>query len=335
MDNDFNRTLSERIWQKRRSYPTHAADFPVKAAEYAQLDSGDADFERIVVWGSCSFIIRARFRPRAVFSTVPEPDWVAFNVPLSWRGDYRLNGWLASPGDVFLVDGRESYSSVAAERDGIMIGLHRVALASACAALGGCDADDIDLSPRHIEAGDRPNAGICHLVQRMILAATASGHCQAGFCITAAQEADMISGIADWLVTEVDSPPSVLSSRCDPARVVRMVEESARQRGFDLMSLADLCAASGVKKSRLHECFVDVYGISPSEFIRKLRMSMAREWLLDTSDPPTSVKDAALRFGFLHLGRFSISYRALFGEHPSATLDRTRIHAEKRLTVSP
>jgi len=34
------------------------------------------------------------------------------------------------------------------------------------------------------------------------------------------------------------------------------------------------------------------------------------------------VTDFAMRFGFCQLGRFAIEYRSLFGETPSATLQR-------------
>ena len=45
----------------------------------------------------------------------------------------------------------------------------------------------------------------------------------------------------------------------------------------------------------------------------------AHQWLADGSQAGT-VTEAGLRFGFSHLGRFSVSYREAIGESPSQTL---------------
>jgi hypothetical protein len=46
---------------------------------------------------------------------------------------------------------------------------------------------------------------------------------------------------------------------------------------------------------------------------------MVRQTLLNP-DSATNVTRTALRYGFLHLGRFAIEYRQAYGESPSATL---------------
>jgi transcriptional regulator GlxA family with amidase domain len=58
------------------------------------------------------------------------------------------------------------------------------------------------------------------------------------------------------------------------------------------------------------------------EFLRSRRLELARTRLL--SSPESTVTEIALDCGFGHLGRFSIQYRAHFGEGPLQTRSRAR-----------
>jgi AraC-like DNA-binding protein len=49
----------------------------------------------------------------------------------------------------------------------------------------------------------------------------------------------------------------------------------------------------------------------------------AHQWLA-AGAPANTVTEAALRFGFMHLGRFSVAYRQAIGELPSQTLVAAR-----------
>ncbi len=141
--------------------------------------------------------------------------------------------------------------------------------------------------------------------------------------MSARLEADMYSELANWLVACADDSPKFWGDRRDPFQIVHAVEEAARRSDFTHLSIAELCAAAGVAKTRLHECFAEVYGVSPSIYLRRQRLSVARDWLSDTNAPPLSVKDAALRFGFCNLGRFAADYQTIYGEYPHETLERT------------
>jgi AraC-like DNA-binding protein len=50
------------------------------------------------------------------------------------------------------------------------------------------------------------------------------------------------------------------------------------------------------------------------------RVQVVRWALLDGDPAEGRVTDIATEFGFWELGRFSVNYRHLFGESPSATL---------------
>jgi hypothetical protein len=49
---------------------------------------------------------------------------------------------------------------------------------------------------------------------------------------------------------------------------------------------------------------------------------LARDGLVLADPTESTVTDIATEFGFWELGRFSVEYRALFGEAPSVTLHR-------------
>jgi AraC-like DNA-binding protein len=101
----------------------------------------------------------------------------------------------------------------------------------------------------------------------------------------------------------------------DVKRVIDYIEAHA-----DLpLTVADLVAVAGVSGRTLFQHFRDFKGMSPIAYLRKVRFKRARDELLH-AEGDLRVTDAATKWGFAHLGRFSIGYRRLFGESPSQTL---------------
>jgi AraC-like DNA-binding protein len=85
------------------------------------------------------------------------------------------------------------------------------------------------------------------------------------------------------------------------------------------ITMGTLCRIAGVGARCLQKSFLYRRGISPMRFVAERRLLAAHQWLADASQAAT-VTEAALRFGFSHLGRFSMSYRQAIGESPSQTL---------------
>jgi AraC-like DNA-binding protein len=86
--------------------------------------------------------------------------------------------------------------------------------------------------------------------------------------------------------------------------------------------LAEICAATGVSERTLRVCCHDHLGIGPMQYLRLRRMHLARHALLLAEPTGATVTEIATDFGFCELGRFSVEYRALFGESPSTSLHR-------------
>ena len=71
--------------------------------------------------------------------------------------------------------------------------------------------------------------------------------------------------------------------------------------------------------------FREDLGTTPIAFVRDRRLDAVRRVLLAALPRDgITVTDVATRWGFTHLGNFSMVYRQRFGESPSETLRGTR-----------
>ena len=86
--------------------------------------------------------------------------------------------------------------------------------------------------------------------------------------------------------------------------------------------LPEICAALGVSNRTLQRCCHEQLGLSPLRYLWLRRMHMVRRALTASAPVSGGVTETATRYGFWELGRFSVAYRALFGERPSVTLQR-------------
>lgn len=86
------------------------------------------------------------------------------------------------------------------------------------------------------------------------------------------------------------------------------------------ITVPELARASGVSLRTLEYGFLDVFNLSPVDFMRRQRFHAARFKCMNAEPGSTTVANIAHESGFYHLGRFSAHYKKLFGEQPSATL---------------
>ena len=82
----------------------------------------------------------------------------------------------------------------------------------------------------------------------------------------------------------------------------------------------EMCNHLKVSRRTLQYSFESVMGMSPSNYVRTVRLNIARKLLL--LSPHEKIQGAALDAGFSHLGRFSKYYQDFFGELPSQTIGR-------------
>jgi AraC-like DNA-binding protein len=111
-------------------------------------------------------------------------------------------------------------------------------------------------------------------------------------------------------------------ARLNSVRVARACEDHARRARYQGVTLADLCVVAGASERRVRHAFYECYGMSPTAYLRVAALHEVRHELMEGPLARDAVSRAACDFGFWHLSRFASQYRALFGESPSATLNR-------------
>ncbi len=110
---------------------------------------------------------------------------------------------------------------------------------------------------------------------------------------------------------------SLLQAAHGDVRRLDRLDAYMRSRLCAPVALEDLARAAGVSVRGLNMLCQRHHGESPMALLRNMRLDAVRARLQER--PGHCVTDAALEFGFGHLGRFSSYYRERFGELPSQT----------------
>jgi len=84
--------------------------------------------------------------------------------------------------------------------------------------------------------------------------------------------------------------------------------------------LTEICAAIGAAERTLRASCEEHLGMGPIRYLTLRRMHLVRRMLLAADPSTATVTRIVTDHGFWELGRFSVAYRALFGESPSDTL---------------
>jgi AraC-like DNA-binding protein len=103
-----------------------------------------------------------------------------------------------------------------------------------------------------------------------------------------------------------------------PRQVTRVLDalHADPARGWTLSDMAELAGVSG---RRLQQSFRTTLGLSPTEYLRDLRLTLVHRDLLESTGG-ASVRDIAAKWGFVHAGRFSLLYKQKYGQLPSRVL---------------
>ena len=106
---------------------------------------------------------------------------------------------------------------------------------------------------------------------------------------------------------------------------VKRVEAYIADHAHLPITVVELARYAGVSKRALYSGFRNFRQSSPMLHLKEVRLQRAREDLLNAQQGER-VTTIAMRWGFNHLGNFTADYKRKYGEQPSHTLRRLRMH---------
>lgn len=130
----------------------------------------------------------------------------------------------------------------------------------------------------------------------------------------------LVGSIQEIALSECDSGLQVLPPSTRAYIVDRSCELLFQNLSSEDFGVLEMCNHLKVSRRTLQYSFETIMGMSPSNYVRTVRLNVARKFLL--LSPHEKIQGAALDAGFSHLGRFSKYYQDFFGELPSQTMGR-------------
>jgi AraC-like DNA-binding protein len=141
-----------------------------------------------------------------------------------------------------------------------------------------------------------------------------------------ALENELIHAMVRCLAEGAAVEPSAGSCRHDT--IVARFEDFLEANPDRPLYLTEICAAIGVAERTLRASCEKHLGMGPIRYLTLRRMHLVRQALLRSDPSKATVTRIVTDQGFWELGRFSVAYRALFGEAPSRTLRRAAAEPE-------
>ncbi|WP_236200526.1 HTH-type transcriptional regulator EutR [Pseudomonas pseudonitroreducens] len=109
-------------------------------------------------------------------------------------------------------------------------------------------------------------------------------------------------------------------------QVVSRAREYVLDNPSESVTVLDLCQRLHVSQRTLQNCFLDVIGRSPIAYLKAVRLNAVHRELGSPYSSFHTVQDAAMAWGFWHMGQFARDYLMHFGTRPSHTLaERDRL----------
>jgi AraC-like DNA-binding protein len=139
--------------------------------------------------------------------------------------------------------------------------------------------------------------------------------------VARAIEQDLIHALVMCLTT-TNTRPDGFAARHHAEIMVRF-EEILTKHLSQPPTIPQLCELVGVSERTLRSCCAEFLGMSPIRYVLLRRLKEVRTALRDGDPDTVNVAEVARRFGFAQLGRFAGTYRTIFGETPSTTLQRS------------
>ncbi|HKR42364.1 MAG TPA: helix-turn-helix domain-containing protein [Paraburkholderia sp.] len=128
----------------------------------------------------------------------------------------------------------------------------------------------------------------------------------------------IVDSICEMLDDDMSGPRADFTKLCH-SEIVERTRHLVLESGDEPVTVQQLCDQLKVSRRTIQNSFHTVTGLTPVEYMRSIRLNLVRNLLRTAPSDEITIRDAAQRWGFLHLGHFAHDYRCQFGESPSAT----------------
>ena len=264
-------------------------------------------------------------------------DWAAFNLPLLARGELPAgkvtlacllqaaeeslcNGWQVGPATPFVFsEGAEVDYKLAPQTQWATLQVSRDALERSGIFLPSNHAAS---AARGSEAARELQQGLQRAIRSLSEIQMAHPDITAPAAFALSLQEDLFGLFCSVLGSHPPSRNQPAGHRRGPVQTVRQATEFIDAHLREPFRVVELCRVTGVSWKSLERSFDKVLGVTPKRYLTLRRLSRARRQLLAASPTEASIAAIAAGCGLYHAGRFSIAYRELFGETPTATLER-------------
>ena len=84
-----------------------------------------------------------------------------------------------------------------------------------------------------------------------------------------------------------------------------------------LLSVKELCKVAQVSERTLEYAFLEKFQVNPSAYIKAIHLDSVKKELIKLKGRKIRVSDVAIKYGFHHMGQFSVDFKKHFGISPS------------------
>lgn len=84
-----------------------------------------------------------------------------------------------------------------------------------------------------------------------------------------------------------------------------------------LLSVKELCEVSKVSERTLEYAFLEKYQTGPNSYIKAHHLHLVKRELVKLKGKKVRISDIAIKYGFHHMGQFSLDFKKQFGFSPS------------------
>ena len=303
---------------------------PVKEADVVQLAPGQMNFRTMEIWGRDAFVLRIASNAHASFTARPHPGWIGLLIPVSWTGEFRVNGYSHKPNQTSYLDGTHDYTVACRESVRLLVGVRRNVMNAVLAEISG--TVDMDFLSGSRIFGDCAECTV--EMEEMISALQKGAKIDAdtfeGMNLSGDQERTVVEKLAHLLLEKMEKPTPVWLGQIEDYHITTTIRDAIKTLpANEHVQLDDLYKIAGVGKNRLHQSFVNVYGAPPVRYLNMRRLWRVRQFLLNPENADCKIRDVASEFGYPSSGRFAKNYQAVFEELPSETTKRAKSMAQR------